>query len=83
MTRIMILACVVAIAATTADAQYSPLGGFIPYTVNTPAAGIDTSTGANAGGGGRCGWAAQGRGGGHYTCEDESSRTDSPRGQGR
>ncbi|WP_158814096.1 hypothetical protein [Methylocapsa sp. S129] len=83
MTRTLVLACLIAIAATSAEAQLSPLGGFIPYTVNTPAAGLDTSTGASAGGGGRCGWASQGRGGGRYICEDDNQRGENSREPGR
>ena len=83
MVKIIVLACVAAIAATSAEAQLSPLGGFIPYTVNTPAAGVDTSTGANADSGGRCGWASQGRGGGRYICEYENQRGENPGAKGR
>jgi hypothetical protein len=66
--KIMVCAFALSMVATAADAQFSPLPGFIPYEVNAPAA----AAGANQMGEGPCVWESRGRGGIHSTCEDQN-----------
>jgi hypothetical protein len=46
MTRTMVFSLAISLVASSANAQWGgPLAGIIPYAVNTPAAGVETSNG--------------------------------------
>jgi hypothetical protein len=66
--KTIVWALALSMVASTADAQFSPLPGFIPYEVNAPAA----AAGANQMGEGPCVWTPRGRGGIHSTCEGQN-----------
>jgi hypothetical protein len=72
--RITACALALSIAATSAQAQWGPAGGIVPFEVSPPTA----AAGANQMGADQCVWAPHGRGGVRNSCEDRD-----PRGQGR
>ena len=81
--RSLVLASAISAVAGGAQAQTGAFGAFVPYEVNGPAAAFGAPPGSNADSQGHCGWAAQGRSGGRYSCDGENPRADDPRARER
>jgi hypothetical protein len=72
--KIIVAALAISLFAGSAQAQTGPLGGFIPWTVNAPAAAMSGSAAPSPQAQGRCETTWQGRSGPHNVCDESNQR---------